>query len=456
MSNPVLDFNLGAYIQIAYSKGTRDQLSRDFRDWDLLKACRVGDPDGRELKFMFKTGRGPASTQYSRVTDTAFAKGQQSSVSEHTAEYQDIDTTVEFDYKLWDRARKNSATYGDFLAEELDDKILVQKRQMAKDLYGDGTGVIGTAESASDAGIAAGDVAVTLGTASSDLGHAGNFEYDDMLVAAQPDGTLRLPTGGSGFYAYKVISKSRKTGVIDLQIVDSNYDPITTYTLSNIADGDFFYRVGLDATAARFDRSGAITAQGDFGKQLVTPGLESLAANDGRTVHGITMSGRTGATTESDGGTLDIAKIEEVLNEAKISAGEGAYTYKMMSTAPEVHTFFINSREADRRFNSVDDTKRGGKMFGYQHRSDFLEVYASEFISKNRLWMLPEAKTGNKVLEYHATDFETVKVNDISSFHIAVEGGSRVKKVQTFMTAKGTLICKHPAAIGLIKDFTLS
>jgi len=450
MANPILDFNLGAFIQIYYSKGIRDQISQDFREFEMIQRLKEGNPDGREMKFMFKLGRGPASVQYSRFTDYGFVKGQQSSVAEYTAEYQQLNATVEFDYNLWNQAKKNPDVYGDFLAEELKDKVINQKRQLAKDFYGDGTGVLGETAALAGDTAADGSVTVSLKTTSAAGGHVGFFEYDDILTVADEDGTRRVGAH-AGFYAWRVDSVDRNADAVTLVAVDDKYNDIAAPAASNIAADDFIYRVGLDGTADQVDRTG-IT---DYGKELVFPGLESLAATDGRVVHGITMSGRTGATTEA-GGALGVDKLETVLNSAKIRCGENAYSYKVMSAAPEVHTFFINSREGDRRFNTVDDTKRGGKVFGYQHRSDFLEMASTEYVPKNRIWMLPEVKSDNgKIICAKLTDFETDKVNDTTEFRWAVENGQRLKKIQTSMTARGTFVCKHPAAIASIKDFTL-
>lgn len=464
MANPILDFNLGAFIQIYYSKGIRDQISMDFREFEMIQRLKDGNPDGREMNFMFKLGRGPASTQYAAITDYGFAKGQQSSVAEYTAEYQQILSTVEFDYNLWNQAKKNPNVYGDFLAEELKDKVLNQKRQLCKDFYGDGTGVLGETSAAADkTDILTGKAVITLKTDSTAGGHVGFFEYDDLVVAADEDGTLRTPstdgTFSSTFYAWRVDSLDRAANTVTLVAVNSDYQTITVSggtvagSDSGIAADDFIYRVGLDASAARVDR----TSISDYGKQLVIPGLESLAASDGRIVHGIAMTGRTGAT-EVDGGaaTLGLDSIETALNNVKVRCGENAYSYKIMSAAPETHSFLINERDDRRRFNTVDDTKRGGRVFGYQHRSDFLEMASTEFVPKNRIWMLPEAKTGDKVLCSKMTDFETDKVNDTTEFRWAVEGGQRVKKIQTSMTARGTLVCKHPASIAVIKNFALS
>ena len=96
--------------------------------------------------------------------------------------------------------------------------------------------------------------------------------------------------------------------------------------------------------------------------------------------------------------------IENLLNNVKIRVGEGAYSWKMMATSPEGHSKFILDREANRRF-MTQDTTEGGKKFTYQHRNDTLEIYATEFCPK--------------------------------------------------MTGKGTLICKHPAALGVLTNFTL-
>ena len=127
-----------------------------------------------------------------------------------------------------------------------------------------------------------------------------------------------------------------------------------------------------------------------------------------------------------------------------------------MCMSPEAHSRFVETRETDRRFNTLEDNSRGLKVFGYQHRNDFLEAYASEYVPQDTIWMLPENKSnGGKVLEYIGSDFETVKGPNMSDFHLKATSNGYVNSVQSFLQGIAVIVCKHPAAIASIKNFTV-
>jgi len=221
------------------------------------------------------------------------------------------------------------------------------------------------------------------------------------------------------------------------------------------ADGVFFrYKQPTGGTAA-LDLTAAVSDYGTVTE--VVAGLESLVASDGRVVHGITMEGANAATTEDAGGNpLDVSFLQSVMDQCKINVGPGSYTWKKMCMAPESHAAFIESRETDRRFTSREDAARGIKVFGYQHGNDFLESYTTEYCPKKRLYVLPEAKGGKKVLEYHGTDFEPVRIGNMPEFHLRPgSSNNHQRRIVTYMEALGTLICKHPAAIARLNNFTL-
>jgi hypothetical protein len=70
--------------------------------------------------------------------------------------------------------------------------------------------------------------------------------------------------------------------------------------------------------------------------------------------------------------------------------------------------------------------------------------------------MCPENKSSKgKVLEAHMSDFEQVKANDSSAFMLKSSANGYERKIVTYMEAVGTLICKHPAAIARITNFTV-
>jgi hypothetical protein len=444
---------LGNFLQIAFSEGIRSQLSEDYRDWDMVKQVREGNPNGRQINFLFQTSFGPAAVQYRNPNFSAnFPAAQQVTSAEHTAVYKELDVTVELEYNLWNLARKSPAKYAEPLANEIASKTTAAKRRLAADLYGDGTGLVGRVASVVDTAGAGGSVAVTLASSATAFqGHVGLFEFGDLLLAYEAAGTAATaPTVTGTFFAWRVKSKRRATDVVVLEAISAT-GAVLPLTASNLADTDYFYRVGQPTIPDR-------TAIADYGSATeVIPGLESLASADGRVIHGITMSGAS-AASEFDAGAaaLDVSHIQAAMDQAKINVGQSVYAWKKMVMAPEAHAALIDSRETDRRFNTVEDNKRGIRFFAYQHGNDSLEVVTSEYVPKARIFMCPENKSSKgKVLEAHMSDFEQVKANDSSAFMLKSSSNGYERKIVTYMEAVGTLICKHPAAIARITNFTV-
>lgn len=446
--------NLGSLLQIVFSEGVRNQLSQSYREWEQIKKWRVGNTQARELRFMIQTSYGPAAIQYRNpgTSGRSFPTSQQSTTQECTAKFKEIDATIELEYNLYDRALASPEKYAEPLALEIQNKTIGSRRRLAADLYGDGTGVVGQVSSADDTDInTGGTVVVTLATTDTARGCVGMFEYGDLLLGKQNGGSARTPTGGSSFYAYKVTKKDRKNNKVTLQIVDSTGASVTSYTASGLVSGDVFYRVGQPT----FPNLASIS---DYGTATeVFAGLESLAADDGRAVHGITMSGAT-AGSGFDAGTeaLDARHIQAALDQVKVAVGDDQYKWAKMCMSPENHAKLINTRETDRRFVSVDDNKRGIKYFAFVHGNDQVEAYTSEFVQPTRVWGMPEQKSGKgKVLEYYGSDYKPVKLPGSGEFMLKpASGGGHVNNVISYLHGILVLICKHPASIWRIHNFT--
>lgn len=445
--------NLGNLLQIVFSEGVRNQLSANAREWEQIKKWRVGNTQARELRFMLQTSYGPAAIQYRNpgTSGRSFPTAQQSTTQECTAKFKEIDATIELEYNLYDRALSSPEKYAEPLALEVQNKTIGSRRRLASDFYGDGTGVVGTASSVSDTDInTGGTITVTLSTSDTARGHVGSFEFGDLLLAKQSGGSARTPTGGSNFYAYKVTQKNRKNDTVTLQIVDSAGANVTSYTASGVTSGDAFYRVGQPTIPN-------LASISDYGTATeVLAGIESLAAWDGRTVHGITMSGVTSGThVDAGGDALDARMVQEAMDTVKVNVGDDQYKWAKMCMAPENHAKLINSRETDRRFTTVDDNKRGVKFFAFQHGNDSVEAYTTEFIGKKRVLGLPEQKSGKKVLEYYGSDYKPVKLPGSGEFMLKpASGGGHVNMVVSYLHGILTLICKHPAAVWNIHNFT--
>lgn len=449
---------LGTLLQIIFSNGVRNQISIDFRDFEMVKRAKAGSSLAREIKFMFQSSLGPAAIQYRNpgTSNRPFPQAQQSTVREYTAQFKELNATIELEYNLWDRARKSPEKYAEPLALEVDSKASASKRRIAADLYADGTGVIGQLPAAAAAvtSPASDQVTFTLSPLDSARGHVGFFEYDDILVLRTNGGAASaLDTNLATEPVYwKVVDKDRVANTVLLQGLDVNLASAGTITsiTTPAAAGDVFYRYGQNT----IPNLASIADYGTVSEAMA--GLESLTASDARVIHGITMQGATAGSRLNAGNVpIDVKHIQRAMDNAKLKVGQDRYRWKMMMMAPETQSSLIESRETDRRFQTVEDNKRGVKFFAYVHGNDTLECSNSEYVPQKRIYILPETKAGEKVIEFHGSDFETVKGQGMEDFHLKPgSGGGHVNTMVSYLQAVGVLICKHPAAIAVINNFT--
>ncbi len=454
----ITNLSLGDILQIYYSDGIRTQISRDYRDWEYIKREKVADPKGRQINFQFLSSLGPSAIQRRNPgVVNNFPTAQRVSNSEHTAQIKEIAATIELDYNLWKRAEMSSdVRYAEPLRIELDAKLDSLKRQLSLELHLDGTGVLGQVDSTATAStVSSGDVIVQLSQADTARGHVGAFQFGEIMVVKEPDGTASQFDSNLATEPvyWKVIDRDFDNDRITIRGLNSSFADLTiTSITTDFTDGDVFYKFAQPTVPD-------LTSISDYGTvSEAMPGLESLTADDGRTVHGITMSGATAGTRFDAGDAqLDVTHLESVMNNAKINVGN-AYNWKMACLAPQSYSQFINGRETDRRFNSVDDVTRGARKWVYQHREDTIELYSSEFAKKKRMYIMPEPKQGQgKVLEYHGTDFMPVKAPGGNEFHLkASSSGGFENTIVSYMDSYGTLICKHPAAVAVVHNFTLA
>jgi len=187
---------LGKILQIAFNDGIRNQISTDFRDFEMVKRAKVSGSLPRELRFMFQTSLGAAAIQYASPgagANRVFPNSQQVKIQENTAVMKELQATIELEYNLFDRARKSPERYGQPLEIEINSKMSAAKRRLAADLYGDGTGVVGTVASATP--LSGTTTVVTLSSSDTAKGHIGFFEYYDINKMVP---LLRLPAHPSG------------------------------------------------------------------------------------------------------------------------------------------------------------------------------------------------------------------------------------------------------------------
>lgn len=444
---------LGNLLQIKFSDGIRNQISKDFRDWEMVLKSKVSNSAARELRFMLLTAFGVDAVSYANPgqLDSAFPTADRSTLSEYTAKFKEIRTTIEVQYDLFERAIQSPEKYGEPVKVEMDSKLSASKRRLAADFHADGTGVLATAASA----VAVSNlVVVTLSQSDATRGHAGLFEFSQRVVHKAVNGSAgSAPTIASGIFSHwVVVAKNRDAQTVTLRAVNTAGAQVNT-SVAGVAATELFYRKAQSDNSDIPDLSGAIADYGTVSQ--VMAGLPSLLAADGRVIHGITMSGALAATSYDAGGNpIDVRHIQRGMSQVKVAVGQDQYTWKMMVQAPETLDALIEARETDRRFNTMEDATKGTKKFMYQHQNDSLECYTSEYCQPKRIYIIPESKAGQKVLEFHGSDFKTVKAPGGSDFMLKPTASGFVATVVSYMQAIGVVIAKHPASCLVISNFT--
>lgn len=448
-------------LDIIFTKQVNYLGARTFPEWDMVKKEKASDPLARSVRFRATSelgyaaagaGRNPGAKSYT------FARSSLSKVDEFEGQYKLKTTTVALSNALYRQAQlAKSAKAMEPLTLEMQNKAIAESRIMAAEFWLDGTGVRGTAASVSETAIATGRFTVTLLDLDATRGHASCFEYGDILVAYSVLGVARAASGaGAGsLYGYKVVDRDRFAQTVTFDAIDVTETVLTNITATNIVSGDVFYRVDGQQTFADLTSNATV---GDYGtKTEIMPGIESLAAADGRTVFGMVMSGiYKGSQTNVAGDPIDAIHLDQALGEGKNRMGEGRFTYKQMIMDDPTHRQLIDSREADRRFNTYQDNTRGTSYFGYQQRNSNLRAVVSEYL-RRRIWLLPEHAAGDKVLEYHGTDWEQVKLgNGQSQFFNPSTDGRLTNEMVSFKEQRGVLLNRAPGAICCIRNYSLS
>ena len=442
--SPIGNLPLGQFLQIAFTQGVFNQLNQTFPDFEMVKKFRVGDPNWRQQNFLLQTSLGPAAVQYRNPNfSSAFPAAQRIGIGEKTAVAKEIDATVEIEYNLYKKALNSPLKYAEPLALEMQSKAIASKRRIAADLYGDGSGVVGTVHSVS---VANDKLEVILSTAVDAKGHIGFFEYDDLLVFATAAGVAQAALPAEAV-AFRVVSRRRKLNKVVLAGVNASGVDVAVTGVNQIDAGDLIYRAGQETIP---DLTGAIADWGLLTE--VFPGLETLLAADNRVVHGITMSGATAGTVVEATGSLTLPDVQEAMSNAKVAVGQGLYKWNMLVASPEERDALIESAEDARRFMVADNPKRGGKSFVFQHENDTLEVIASEYCPKTRAYALPNQSAGKQsMMQLYFTEMAPVDVGGGKLHLKPASGGGHERRIASYMEGYLSLLCTHPAAGVVVK-----
>lgn len=457
---------MGKLLDILFTKGVRDQLPQNYAEFDLVKTLRVPGNVEREIRYQIQTGRGPARVQAASpgVANANFPAAQAASISEIITKMKQYEATTAVSAELFERLRATSAKAAEELALEIEATTMDIQRRIAIDFYGDGSGVVvrnsgSETETKGDSTnidyitcTAAACGAVISGLSCS--GNICNLEPDDLLTCSNGAGEAVAPTEAATptFYAWKVVSVDVDAGTFVIKPVDSSGTLVDDITAGNIADGTCFHRI------ADAGKLASITSVSDWAVVSNSMlGLESLSASDGRVVAGMTMSGiLAGSRHDASSGLIDVSLFQKAVSKAKRRVGEGGYKWNNALMSYASLDALVESREADRRFTSIEDTNRGGKSFGYMHGNDLIKFVVSEFCPQNRVFILPTGGKQGKAVGLHMRDAEHLKGPGGSPWHLNVSSTGFIKQFVAFHMLFAQMSAFHPAAIAVLTGFVNS
>jgi hypothetical protein len=452
---------IGQVLQTRFNQGYTGMFARVSPMWDLFRKLRVADSGAKDIKFLYYTTPGYAAIAPQPLGSIAtFPAGSASTQQENTAILKLHQATVEMSRQVIERAALGPA-YVKPLEVEIDLKAMAFARVLAMELMGDGTGVLGeAAANAVDTTGAGGFATVSISQADTARGVAANFQEGDLVKVATQAGVAVTPTVTGTFFAYKVrIAPDIRGSIVQLQPVNAAGQPLAL-TASNIVATNVMYRQVQETVPN-------LTTIGNQDYSTLTEvlaGIESLSANDGRNVMGITMSGQQGGTRLDCGGNaLSLTFFAQVLDDAERRTGAGAYQYKKAVTSAEVWEQLLEINETDRRLVSVGDHTRGQSELVYLHnsgdRSSSIKLCKDEFCKTRRVYIMPDSKTpeGKSALEYYGTDISTISAGGQNQFlRTSASGAGYSDALQLFMEQRAVVVPTRAAAIAVLTNMSVS
>ena len=450
--------DIGTYLKIFATKGVYSQLPSQSDLWKYIKSKKVAKPEGREVRYAIKTGRGPSASQFLAANEGgSFPRKQQNKIVEAIGYFKEFGTTIGVPMNLLNKTGSELAQYAMPLADELEEKGIGTARMLSRSLLGDGTGALGVVSSVS---VSSSKLSVVLNATSAAAGrsHVGNFQMDELVRFGEVDGSYsnKINNNADTVYYWKVTGINIVTDTLTLTPYDVNDAVITVTAVTHANDpgaSDLIYPIGDLSLSMTFPDVTSNTTVGDYAKaSLAMAGLESLIANDGRTVAGLVMDGTlAGSQLDASGATIDRSHFQSLLSQIKNRVGKNEYKYASALMYSTTYDAMLESWETDRQISSIKDTDRGSSALGYQHGKDNLKFDTDEFISKQRIYILPEGD----VIHYRGTDIEKVTVGGVSEFMPAGTNGSHKREILSYLSGSGFLFNTYPAACGIIKNFAV-
>ena len=440
--------DIGTFLRIVSTKGVYTNLPKASELWTYMQKIKSGSPEGREQRWNIVADRGQSAAQFVAPGDEgSFPASHRSTPQEATAYFKEFAATINVPRHLLNKQGSELAAYADSFGYEVEAKMTSVARMLSRSLCGNGTGILGKVASVSNSGTTS---LVTLSVATADAGfsHINWMEIGEKVYVVAPAGTARTVDGSTASY-FKVTSKNRDTNVVTLTAYNSANDAVVTPDgSSTIAAGDYIRPFGdYTSDLSSLDKDYNLLS-------FAFAGLESLGADDGRTCHGLTMSGALGGSRlDASGDTIDKSHFQSALSLVKERTSGHEYKYDKAFMFTTVYDALIDSWETDRVINTANDTTMGAKgALVFSHGRDAVELAPDEFTPKPRIWMPPKGEA----LQYVGTGIDRVSVGGASEFMPTNSTGTAHQRaVNAYVEGSGYLRTTHPAALLCIENFSL-
>lgn len=450
------DIDIHQFLKIYQMNGFTRNLSENSDMWSHFTKLKEMDPQARLLKYLLITELGYGAVQAMSADGSgAYPKARRSKPVEAEARYKEWSWSVDVPRVLENKTGSELMQYAKPLATELDSKQIAFARLKCIELQGDGTGVHGVV-SGTPAPNDDDNLVVVLNHESEYAGRSWIrwFQEGDLFKFNAPTGAERIAGGAATKNFYKVVEVIEAENKVVFEVYEEdNPTPKTITGNGTIVSGDVIRRIGTKDISTAEENISSISVDYESLSDVMV-GLESLLAADGRKLHSLVRSGALKGTRRDLGGVaIDSKHFQQILSRLKVNAGKGRYSYNSAFMSDLTYDALVEARETDRRFHSIEDTDRGVKGIGYVHGKDRVEFMPDEFVHGQRIWILPE---GKDALCYIGKDPQQVKPNGNDPFHLtqSSSGSGYGRDMQTFFEQTGVLLSKHPAACGVLENFT--
>jgi len=444
-----------------FSKGLTSQVNRESAEFDnILMKLDQGSDTSREHRYQILKSldfgrvkwQNPGTSGASRTFPTSLG----ASIQEVTVKMKEIQSTVSFDWNLYDRILKTPLKYASNIDIEVQAALDVNKIELCRRLFGDGTGVLAELHASTVPTISTGVMTVTVASLTGSKGFIGWVQPSDIIQFAAADGTLHYATTSApaNIPYYLVTEVNREANTLKVTGLNSSLAAATINAVGTVAVGDMIYSYNQGTIA----NVGSVS---DYGVATeIMAGLASWSEDDGRTLFGVTMAGALGGTRHDNAAaTLDTDAIEALMNKGALKVGDSKYKYNQMLMGHEVHSAFIDANEADRRFIDAVDPKRGSKGFAYKYRNQELMCVNSRFVPLQRVYFIPASAAAGEhgesgyAVEFRGTQFEQIKLGSTDQWFKPGSSGN-TQQVEQYFNAYASILGKQPGAILCLENFS--